>query len=197
MKGLLLKDFLVLTKQLKFFLIWVVIMAIFSGSTMASIAILAGAMLPMTAMAYDERAKWNDLAVMMPYSRKNMILSKYLLGYLCMAGAALLFMTVQFIITTIQYKDFGGNLDMVMFAVVSGLLLIAIHTPLSFKYGMQKGGFVSFIFMGVFIALVSMIRDQIPSIPEKMISLLPIMIVFAVVVLNVISVFISLHLKKS
>ena len=197
MKGLLLKDFLVLTKQLKFFLIWVVIMAIFSGSTMASIAILAGAMLPMTAMAYDERAKWNDLAVMMPYSRKSMILSKYLLGYLCMAGAALLFMTVQFIITAIQYKDFGGNLDMVMFAVVSGLLLIAIHTPLSFKYGMQKGGFVTFIFMGVFIALVSMIRDQIPSIPEKMISLLPIMIVFAVVVLNVISVFISLHLKKS
>ena len=51
-------------------LILIPIMAITGGVSMASIAILLGAMLPMTAMAYDEQSKWNDLAVLMPYSKK-------------------------------------------------------------------------------------------------------------------------------
>ena len=57
MKGLLLKAFLVLVKQMKFLLILIPIIAITGGSSMASIAILVGAMLPMTAMAYDEQSE--------------------------------------------------------------------------------------------------------------------------------------------
>lgn len=195
MKGLLLKDFLVLTKQMKLFLILIPVMAIAGGAPMASIAILIGAVLPMTAMAYDEQSKWNDLAVMMPYSRKNIILSKYVLGYLCMTGAAVLFVAVKMILSASQHKTLGESLYVVMFAIVSGLLLIAINTPISFKYGVQKGRFVFFIFMGVSVALGSMIRDQIPSIPEKMISLLPAITVLSVLVINVFSILVSFRIK--
>jgi ABC-2 type transport system permease protein len=80
MRGLLLKDFLVVTKQLKLFLIIIPVMAMVGGGSMASMAILMGSVLPMTAIAYDERSKWNEIAVMMPYSKKEIVLSKYLLG---------------------------------------------------------------------------------------------------------------------
>ncbi|MEG0372022.1 MAG: ABC-2 transporter permease [Clostridium sp.] len=84
MSGLLIKDILVITKQLKIFLIIIPVMAITGGGSMDMLAILMSSVLPMTAIAYDERSKWNQIAVMMPYSRKDMVISKYLLGYICM-----------------------------------------------------------------------------------------------------------------
>ncbi len=195
MKGLLLKDFLVLTKQMKLFLILIPVMAIAGGAPMASIAILIGAVLPMTAMAYDEQSKWNDLAVMMPYSRKNIILSKYVLGYLCMTGAAVLFVAVKMILSASQHKTLGESLYVVMFAIVSGLLLIAINTPITFKFGTQKGRIVFIVFIGISAAVGSVMMDLMPSIPEKMISLLPAITVLSVLVLNVFSILVSFRIK--
>ncbi len=197
MKGLLLKDYLVLTKHMKMFLILIPIMAIVGGVSMASIAILIGAMLPMTAMAYDEQSKWNELAVMMPYSPKNIVLSKYVLGYICMAGASILFVVAQVIITAIQHKDLSANLYMILFAILCGLLLIAINIPISFKYGVQKGRIVFIVFMGISAAAGSILKDVIPEIPTNMIAMLPTMTILAALVLNVISVAISLRIIQS
>ena len=44
-------------------------------------------MLPYTAMAYDERSKWNQLAAMMPYSDRDIVLSKYVFGWLFILAA--------------------------------------------------------------------------------------------------------------
>lgn len=197
MKGLLLKDFLVLAKQMKLFLILILIMSIAGGVSIASIVILLGAMLPMTAMAYDEQSKWNDLAVMMPYSKKNIVLCKYALGYLCMAGASILFVVAQVVISAIQPKDLTTNLYMILFAILCGLLLIAINIPISFKYGVQKGRIVLIVFIGISAAAGSILKDVIPEIPTNMISMLPAMTILAALVLNVVSVLISLRIKQS
>ncbi len=197
MKGLLLKDFLVLTKQMKLFLILILIMSIAGGVSIASIAILLGAMLPMTAMAYDEQSKWNDLVVMMPYSKKNIVLCKYALGYLCMAGASIVFVVAQVIVSAIQPKDLSANLYMILFAILCGLLLIAINIPISFKYGVQKGRIVLIVFIGISVAAGSILKDVIPEIPTNMISMLPSMTILAALVLNVVSVLISLRIKQS
>lgn len=196
MKGLLLKDFLVLTKQMKMFLILIPIMAITGGVPMASIAILLGAMLPMTALAYDEQSKWNDLAMMMPYSKKNIVLSKYVLGYLCMTGASILFMVAQVVMTTTQHKDLRTNLYMILFAILCGLLFIAINTPISFKYGVQKGRIVFIVCVGISATASSIFKDVISEIPTNMISTLPVMAILAVLLLNVVSVVISLCVKQ-
>ena len=50
-----------------------------------------------TKRAYDGQANWESLAVMMPYSRKSRILSKFLPGYLSMAGAGVPFAAVELI----------------------------------------------------------------------------------------------------
>ena len=193
MKGLLLKDFLVLEKQMKFLLILIPIMAIAGGGSMASIAILVGAVLPMTAMAYDEQSKWNELAVMMPYSPKHIVLSKYVLGYLCMAGASILFIAAQAVIAEVQHKDM--DLFMILFAIISGLLLIAVDIPISIRYGVQKARFVFPIFIGLSVSVSMILKDVIPEISVNMISILPVMMLLAVLVLNVFSILVSFRIK--
>lgn len=197
MKGLLLKDFLVITKQLKLFLLIIPVMAITGGASMASIAILLGAVLPMTAIAYDEQSKWNELAAMMPYSRKDLVISKYLLGYLCMAGAAIVFVTAQLIITIARNGNMGENLVMLYFSILSGLLLIAVNTPIMFRFGTQKGRLVFIAFMAFAGAGGAIIKEQYLKISLVLASHLPMVLFLVALILNVVSVIISLRIKKT
>ena len=80
MKGLLIKDWKTLLKQMKVMLVIVVVFVCIPGTYMAAFALFYAAMLPITALAYDERAKWDELAAMMPYTVKSIVGSKYVLG---------------------------------------------------------------------------------------------------------------------
>ena len=51
--------------------------------------ILFTIMIPMVAMSYDDKSKWDRYALTMPVSRRDMVLSKYLLA-LAFAAFALL-----------------------------------------------------------------------------------------------------------
>lgn len=200
MKGLLIKDFLVLVKQMKLLLIIIPIIIITGGASFAaSIAILIGAALPMTAIGYDEQAKWNELAVMMPYSKKSIVLSKYILGYIAIAVLAVLFTVV------ISLKSFENGYLMIGFSIVGGLLLIAINTPIMFKFGTQKVRFIYLLFIAVTTALGIVFKDNITNIPTNIINIIPadiiniipILSIVFVIVLNVISVIISFKIKKN
>ncbi len=197
MKGLLMKDFFVIAKQMKLYLLLIPVMAIMGGASLASIAILLGAVLPMTAIAYDEQAKWNELAVMMPYSKKSIVLSKYVLGYLCMAGTAVLFVIAQLITAAILHRNPSENLYMISFSILSGLFLIAVNTPIMFKFGSQKGRFVFIAFMGLAVAVGTIFRDVMPEISVSLVNLIPVLAFVAALILNVVSVFISLCIKPS
>ncbi|MEG1678369.1 MAG: ABC-2 transporter permease, partial [Clostridia bacterium] len=152
MKGLLLKDFFVITKQLKLFLIVIPVMSLFGGGSMAGLAILMGSVLPMTAIAYDERSKWNEMAVMMPYSKQSLVLSKYLLGYLCMLGAAVLVLLGHSIAAMVGLQRMQGNITLLMMYLSMGMIFIAINTPILFRFGSEKGRFVFIIAMGLVAA---------------------------------------------
>ena len=55
MKGLLLKDWYTLIKQMKIMLVLMLVFACVPGYSMAAFAVVYTAMLPVTAFAYDER----------------------------------------------------------------------------------------------------------------------------------------------
>jgi ABC-2 type transport system permease protein len=102
MKALLLKDCYTLMKQIKIYIIMIIIFAIIPGYSISSIAMFYAAMLPITALAYDERSKWNSLAMMMPYSDESIVGSKYMLGYIAVAAASLLSITAQIVLNLIK-----------------------------------------------------------------------------------------------
>lgn len=192
MKGLLLKDFLVITKQLKLFLLLIPVMALTGGTSMAAVAILLGAVLPMSAIAFDEQSHWLELAVMMPYSRSALVLSKYLLGYLGMAGAAGVFMLVQLAVSAVNGAPVSRAVFMLCFAILSGLLLLAINTPILLRFGSQKGRLVFILFMGLSAAVGSLIKGCLPAVGG--VPLLVTLLVGAVL-LNVGSIALSMRIR--
>ena len=196
MKSLLLKDFYVITKQLKIFLIIIPVIALTTGEAMSTFSILLGAVLPMTAIAYDERSKWNELAAMMPYSKFDLIFSKYLLGYLCMFGAALLVFIGQIIGKNNGIVVIDDDINVLLFAVMGGLIFIAINTPILFKFGSEKGRFVFIITMALVGASGPILQKVDSRIILEILNLSPVILIAFVVILNVISIMISMNVKK-
>lgn len=196
MKSLLLKDFYVITKQLKIFLIIIPVIALTTGEAMSTFSILLGAVLPMTAIAYDERSKWNELAAMMPYSKFDLIFSKYLLGYLCMFGAALLVFIGQIIGKNNGIVVIDDDINVLLFAVMGGLIFIAINTPILFKFGSEKGRFVFIITMALVGASGPILQKVDSRIILKIFNLSPVILLAFVVILNVMSLMTSMNIKK-
>lgn len=196
MKSLLLKDFYVITKQLKIFLIIIPVIALITGEAMSTLSILLGAVLPMTAIAYDERSEWNELAAMMPYSKFDLIFSKYLLGYLCMFGAALLVFIGQIIGKNNGIVAIDDDIKVLLFAVMGGLIFIAINTPILFKFGSEKGRFVFIITMALVGASGPILQKVDSRIILKIFNLSPVILLAFVVILNVMSLMISMNIKK-
>ncbi len=195
MKGLLLKDCYTITKQLKIFLIVIPVMAVTGGFFMSAFAVLLGAVLPMTAIAYDERSKWDELAAMMPYSKGNLVLSKYLLGYICMSGAAILVVTGQLLMKTLGIVYTDSSINMLLFAIVGGLTFIAINTPILFKFGSEKGRFVYLITLALIGASGSILKDIDNNMLLKILETSPVFLLGIAVILNLISILISINIK--
>ena len=196
MKSLLLKDFYVITKQLKIFLIIIPVIALTTGEAMSTFSILLGAVLPMTAIAYDERSEWNELAAMMPYSKFDLIFSKYLLGYLCMFVAALLVFIGQIIGKNNGIVAIDDDIKVLLFAVMGGLIFIAINTPILFKFGSEKGRFVFIITMALVGASGPILQKVDSRIILKIFNLSPVILLAFVVILNMMSLMISMNIKK-
>ena len=59
MKALLLKDWYVLRKQVWSYLLIVLVWGLIPSLTLNLLAVVYGAMIPYTAMAYDQRSRWD------------------------------------------------------------------------------------------------------------------------------------------
>ena len=153
MKGLLYKDAVTLMKQLKLFLMMILIFAVIPGYNLITFALVYCAMLPFSAMAYDERSKWNRLAAMLPYSDVQLVLCKYILGWLSVIGAMLIAAVVQF--AAILIRGAQAELDtMLLTLVVSAsvsLILLALSLPFLYRFGVERGRmtFIVAIVLGV------------------------------------------------
>ncbi|HPF18706.1 MAG TPA: ABC-2 transporter permease [Bacillota bacterium] len=152
MKGLLLKDFYTLVVQMKLFLLMIAIFTLVPNFSMSGFAIVYAAMLPITALAYDERSKWTQLAAMMPYTPTELVVSKYILGYATVAGAFVLSLIAQTVIGSLKGSPIGGMDVLVVFITANIALLIqAANLPLIFHFGVEKG---RLLFMGIIAAMV-------------------------------------------
>ena len=139
MKALLMKDCYVLWKQMRIFVLILVVFCLFNGSFGNLFVVVWASMMPYTAMAYDERSKWDQLAAMMPYSTRDIVLSKYALGWLLMVCALALCLVTQTLA-----RIAGSGLDALapagyLLGLLAGILILNITLPLFFRFGVEKG----------------------------------------------------------
>lgn len=144
MKGLLLKDWYVIRSQCKYILIisllWIVI-TVSSGLYFAIIGSMLLAILPVTVMGLDERSKWDSFALTMPYSRREMVLSKYLLSLLAMAASCAVYTVASLAASLIRHTALqAAQLAPALAAILlTSVLSIALIYPLIFWLGVEKG----------------------------------------------------------
>lgn len=197
MKGLLIKDFYTLTKQLKMFLLIILLFSLMQGSSTASFAFVYSAMLPITAMAYDERSKWDKLAAMMPYSKRSIVIEKYLLGYICLAAVAVLSYIVKiasslYLKEPVTAKIFIESLPVLCMAV----LFLAVNLPCMFKLGVEKGRLIFIAFIAIIVVGGLALGDKITQwMVSLQIDFAPFIIVLILltVAINVISMALSIR----
>ncbi len=199
MKGLLLKDLLNLKKQGLILLVLLVFYFVLS-LTSDSMAMFGGALsivsaiLPITALSYDERAKWDRYALTMPVSRSQMVVSKYLLGIL-LCGTAFVFSTVCLILFD-QATVAQSLLESVAFVAI-GLFFLAVLLPILFRFGVEKGRLLMLLLIVLPVALVFFLSKLGISLPddfnwEQLLPFLPV----ALLIVMVLSVLLSIRIYK-
>ena len=145
MKALLMKDFYTLWRQLKVYLLVMLVISVFNGAYGNIFITIWAALLPYTAMAYDERSKWDQMAAMMPYSTRDIVVSKYVMGWLCTAAAALFAMVLQLLQTVLGSPLAAfAPMDNLMGCCAS-LCVLAVTLPLMFRFGVEKGRLMMFL----------------------------------------------------
>ena len=143
MKALLLKDYCVLWKQLRFFLLFILIFSALPGGFNGVFAVTYAALLPYSCIAYDERSKWDQLAAMMPYTARDLVLSRYVLGWIAAAGACALSLVLQGVFSTLL--DTGFYPVTLVLAFFACLATLAITLPLIFRFGVERGRLLMFL----------------------------------------------------
>ena len=143
MKALIIKDTYVIWRQMKYFLILILIFSALPSGFNNAFAVIYTSMLPYTALAYDERSKWDQLAAMMPYSTRDAVLSKYVFGWLCIGGAAVLSGLLQMALSLVVDRVFLPGV--MVLSVLGALCILAISLPLMFRMGVEKGRLAMFL----------------------------------------------------
>lgn len=161
MTGLIRKDFLVMRKALKSYLllvgfyIFLAYLDLFDYSFIITFVQVVLAVLPITAFAYDEQAKWDRYAMALPLGRRWVVRARYLfvlvLALLTMAlglaGTGLLYLVRQ-----------ADPLEMFITLMVSsaiGLIIPAILLPLSYKLGAERAR--PYLYAIIFIPVVAVV----------------------------------------
>lgn len=201
MIGLMLKDLLNLKKQAKIYLVLIIFYYILGIAnedfSMAGsmIAILA-AMIPITAMAYDEKSKWERYALTMPISRTSLVVSKYALGLIFLILASAITMIFSLIFSSIPIKQS----ILTNIAVLStGILLISIVFPILFKFGAEKGRILMMLVLfapTAALILLSKSGFKFAAIDERAITSLIYLSPAVAVIILAASVLISLSIYR-
>ena len=164
MSGLIVKDFLILRKTLRsYLLILAIYVAVaFAGSWSASFVggfmMVMVAMLPMNVFAYDKQAKWDVYGLSLPVGRTKTVAARYLAVLIMFAASAVL-TTVLGVAMSIAGRmevSLGEYMLSCAICVVVAMLVNATMLPFLYKFGPEGARIMFFGVMGV-IALVAVV----------------------------------------
>lgn len=172
MIGLILKDLFTLTRQALMYIVFIAVFSLMPGYNMASFAVIMACMMPVTALAYDERSHWDRLAASMPYTTAQLVLSKYLMGLilmLCSVALGIIALPLQRLVN--PDVSLPELLSVSLGALGAGMLIQGVLLPVMFRYGTEKARLFMLVLMGaVFagIAALGQAQDALRSFIEGM-----------------------------
>lgn len=159
MTGLIAKDFLVMRKSIRtyiLFLIFYFIMAalsIFPVSIVTTLVQLIIMMLPLSTFSYDELAKWDRYAFSLPLGRRAVAGARYLFALLLALFSALFGLLVCLALSLFFHaSDLVENCLTVTVSLALGLLYCDILLPLTYKLGPERAR--PYFYLVIFLPIV-------------------------------------------
>lgn len=162
MNGLLYKDLLNLNSTVKYLVFMALIFCVVfipMGNELLVYIILVmfGTMVPTTAFSLDAAARWDKYVISLPFSRREIVRSRYLLMLLGIFAAGIVSLVIGTVMTILMlgaglFFSLLDPLSLMMIFVVCGLLLGSVALPL--KFGVEK---MCYIIMVIALTLVVLI----------------------------------------
>ena len=155
-RGLLLKDIFELSAQCRVQLVltgvYLLLTLFIRGIALfASVGMMLLAMMPVYALGYDERCRWERYALAMPVRKSDLFWSRFLLGVIAVAlGAA-----VQVLVALLAGR--GDLLSSLAVTAPAAILYLLIVLPLMMKLGVEKGRFLLLLLTAAFMLLSGLI----------------------------------------
>ena len=155
-RGLLLKDIFELSAQCRVQLVltgvYLLLPLFIRGiGLFASVGMMLLSMMPVYALGYDERCRWERYALAMPVRKSDLFWSRFLLGVIAVAlGAA-----VQVLVALLAGR--GDLLSSLAVTAPAAILYLLIVLPLMMKLGVEKGRFLLLLLTAAFMLLSGLI----------------------------------------
>lgn len=155
MKGLLIKDFLLLRSYAKTFflmLILFLIIGLTSGTAfVVGIIMIQCVMLAVSTFSYDEMAKWDSYMLSMPVSRKTAVREKYVLALLLGLVGVVLALAAGIASGALHgHIDLNGVLAAIGGCLAMACLYVSLMIPMTYRFGAEK---MRFLLLAVFFVL--------------------------------------------
>lgn len=159
MTGLLLKDFYNLAKIGKQYLLIFAAMSVWAYFTknpsfISMYVVLCSSMLVLTSFSYDEYVHFNKYALTMPIERKTLVLEKYILLLLAVAGGTAVGILLGGLLNLMVKENF---VELTVVSIVIGCVFwvsYSISIPIVYKVGVEKARMVMVgVYLGVFAVI--------------------------------------------
>lgn len=170
MKGLILKDLLNLKSIFKMLGVMMLFFAVIfipqGNGFIFGMIILMFAMMVVTTISYDDLARWDAYALTMPVTRKEIVLSKYLVMAILNTLGAVLSLIVGLLGTIIM----GQSFSMEILAIIGVIYLIAlifgsVIIPLIYKFGTEKARLMLILCALIPTALILLVEQLNVPLP--------------------------------
>lgn len=211
MKGLILKDLLQLKNYKNTLLVFIIIVLILIikensiGSPILAVILstFMFGMIGIASFSYDEQAKADRYIQSFPVTKKEIVLSKYLLLTMLITLGAVIGITLGLLVSVVTRQVLGLLETMLLMTIsIFGVSLIeAIEIPCFYKFGLEKGRILFIVVIMLFSfgasVIITNIGDRISGninfegIINKMIYFVPLILVVATFVVLWISYKIS------
>ena len=155
MKGLLLKDWYMMKKYMRSYLVLLIVFVAVSFTDATNMffvyypCMLTG-MVTVNLLAYDERSKWDVYAGTLPCTRRQVVSAKYLLGILLQLLLLAVTAAVQgFHMIGAEQPERTGFVVLLEMLVILSCITSSITMPFMFKFGVEKGRMAYYVMIGV------------------------------------------------
>lgn len=172
MNGLIRKDLYVADRTGRLLMILALVLSLVPsmGSFGSTYAMMMALMIPLNAIAYDEKCKWDRYAAMLPYRIGQLVWSKYLLSYLyTLLGGSIIVLGAFLRGVTTGAADWKETAEMSVLLAVVMLFITALGLPMLYRFGSEKGRLAMILCMGAGVGAamgLMGIFGELPKMPE-------------------------------